>query len=72
MEDGTVVDRQDADVDEVKSLLKQAKDGDGWVRIWREFFGQKPDKWIVWPHSKSKGFIERYEVKLNKGIKPSE
>jgi hypothetical protein len=70
MEDGTVVDRQDADANEVITLLKQAKGDDGWVRIWREFFGQKPDKWVIWPHSESKGFIERYEVKLNKGIEP--
>ena len=64
MEDGTVIDRQDADKEEVLGLLNSAKNGDGWVRIWREFNGLKPDKWIVWPHSKSKGFIDRIEQNI--------
>lgn len=64
MEDGTVIDRQDADEKEVSNLLKTAQMGDGWVRIWREFNGPKPDKWVVWPHSKSKGFIDRIEQSI--------
>jgi len=64
MEDGTVIDRQDADKEEVLELLNSAKNGDGWVRIWREFNGPKPDKWVVWPHSKSKGFIDRIEQNI--------
>lgn len=58
---GDVISRLDADSKEVKSFLKAADNGDGWVRIWRDFEGIKPDKWVVWPHSEKKGFIERLE-----------
>ena len=64
MDDGTVINRRDANQEELESLLKQAKEGDGWVRIWRDFDGIKPDKYIVWPHSKSKDYVERLESKL--------
>lgn len=63
-EDGTVISRIDADANEVQTLLNTSKSGDNWVRIWREFDGKKPDKWVVWPYSKSKGFIERIESHL--------
>lgn len=59
--DGTVIYRQDADVNEVNQLLDIARKGDNWVRIWREYQGKKPAKWIVWTHSISKGWLNRIE-----------
>jgi len=64
MNDGSVIDRSDANEEELNKLLRAARDGDGWVRIWREFDGKYPDKYVVWPHSKSKDYIERLEVSL--------
>lgn len=63
MNDGTVVYRQDADEQEIQRLLEESKK-DNWVRIWRDFIGQYPDKWVIWPHSKSAGWVERYENTL--------
>lgn len=46
--------RLDADVEEIKRLKN---DPDGYCKVWREFQTQeKPTSWIVWPHSKSKGW----------------
>lgn len=53
--------REDADTDEVKRLLEI--DGD-WLNIWREYTGPIPDKWLVWPHSVSKGWCDRIEGNL--------
>ena len=59
--DGTVISRQDANKDEVTTLMST---NDDWVKIWREFHGRKPDKWVVWPHSESIGWCERTETIL--------
>lgn len=64
MNDGTVVDRQDADEREIKKLIKQAETTDQWIRLWRTYTGKKPEKWVVWPHSKSAGWVERLEHPL--------
>lgn len=34
------------------------------IMIWEEYQGPKPDKWIVWPYSKSKGWVDKIEVNL--------
>jgi glycosyltransferase involved in cell wall biosynthesis len=59
--DGTVVYRQDADANEVHRLISSSKSDNGWIRLWRNYMGRKPDKWIVWTHSASKGWLERIE-----------
>ena len=64
MNDGTVVNRNDAGPEEIKGYLNKGKKTE-WVKIWRDFLGQHPDKWVVWPYSKSKGFVERLEGSLN-------
>lgn len=58
--DGTVINRRDADRNEVLNLIALSKK-DNWIRLWREFAGNKPDKWVVWPHSVSKEWCERVE-----------
>ena len=49
--------RKDADLDEIRRLKS---DPDGYCKIWREFTVEtKPKYWVVWPHSESKGWLER-------------
>jgi hypothetical protein len=61
MMDGTVINRKDADKNEINLLM--SGNGD-WIQLWREYHGSRPDKWIVWPHSESKGWCERIETIL--------
>lgn len=54
--------RQDADINEINNVKK---DKDGYCKLWREFTtGEKPKYWIVWPHSKSKGWHDRIRGEL--------
>jgi hypothetical protein len=49
--------RQDADINEIAGFKN---DPDGYCKIWRQFnTTQKPKYWVVWPHSKSKGWCDR-------------
>ena len=55
--DDTTIHRQDADVNEVNRMLN---DSSGYCKIWREFQTTgKPHHWVVWPHSKSKGWCDK-------------
>lgn len=60
---GETIYREDANEHEIKSKYN---DLDGYVKIWRIFHMEsKPVKWVVWPHSKSKGWCERIEGGLS-------
>lgn len=59
--DGTVIFRKDADAAEISRLINASKNDGDWIRLWREYYGKKPDKWVVWAHSKSKGWLNRIE-----------
>lgn len=49
--------RLDANQEELNSLLNM-DDKDEWVRMWREFSPDSlPSKWLIWPHSISKGWM---------------
>ena len=49
--------RQDADINEINRMKA---DPDNYIKIWRQFQTvTKPKYWVVWPHSKSKGWCER-------------
>jgi hypothetical protein len=53
---GNELYRKDADKEEINRLKS---DKDGYCKIWRDFqTTEKPNKWIVWPHSESKGWCE--------------
>ena len=53
--------RLDAGKDEVSSLL-HSDPKDNFVRFWRKFPTKHlPSKWIVWPHSESKGWLSIIE-----------
>ena len=57
--------RWDADEPEVVNLINSAANGDGWIRIWRTIQVEKiPKSWVVWPRSKTKGFLDRIEKDL--------
>jgi hypothetical protein len=57
-EDGTSVYRQDLNDNEISYKLQQSSD---WVHINVNLQGPKPYKWIVWPHSASKGWCTKIE-----------
>jgi hypothetical protein len=55
--DGNTMYRKDSDEAEI---LNYFNDPDKYCKVWREFqTDKKPDHWVVWPHSKSKGWCER-------------
>lgn len=59
--DGTEMIRLDANQDEVHRLLNE-NPKDDFVRMWRQFdTSVVPSKWIVWPHSKSAGWMNIIE-----------
>ena len=46
-------------------INKMLSDSDEFIKIWRTFDTiKKPSKWIVWPHSTSKGWLDKIENKL--------
>jgi glycosyltransferase involved in cell wall biosynthesis len=54
--DGTVVNRKDLSKDEILRLKKNY----GFFNVWREFMcKEQPKRWVVWPHSASKGWCNR-------------
>jgi hypothetical protein len=61
LEDGTSVYRNDLTGPEINHKVKA--DGE-WVNISVEMQGSKPHKWIVWPHSASKGWCQKIETLL--------
>jgi hypothetical protein len=61
-EDNSLIHRMDASKDEVERLLREARDpkGDRYIKLWRTFnTTEKPHHWVVWPYSKSKGWLDR-------------
>ena len=61
-DNGKELIRKDADKNEINRLKS---DKDGYCKIWREFqTTEKPNKWIVWPHSESKGWCNKIEGNL--------
>ena len=61
-ENGETIHRKDADKNEVQRIKN---DSDGYCKIWREFQTDvNPKKWVVWPHSESKGWCDRIEGNL--------
>ena len=63
-EDGEELVRLDADRNELKNLMNDDPKDD-FVRMWREFETCKvPRKWLVWPHSKKKGWMPIIESEI--------
>lgn len=54
--------RQDADKQEIELLNSNTENTSEFHNIWREFDTTiRPHKWIVWPHSESKGWMDPIE-----------
>lgn len=54
---GEDLHRKDADKNEVQRMMN---DPDGYCKVWRSFETLTPPKsWVVWPHSKSKGWCDQ-------------
>jgi hypothetical protein len=63
--DGNEIYRQDADENEIRSILAVPYEQDKFSHIWRVFYSNKqPVSWVVWPHSKEKGWMTRMIGKL--------
>jgi hypothetical protein len=61
-EKGETVFRKDADKAEISRMMR---DPDKYCKIWREFNTETlPKKWVVWPHSSSKGWCEQISGQL--------
>jgi glycosyltransferase involved in cell wall biosynthesis len=61
-EKNTQINRIDLNETEVKNLLNTT---DTFIKVWRPFeVEKKPSKWIVWPYSESKGWLDKIEGKL--------
>lgn len=58
-EKGETIFRKDADANEIAAMKG---DVDGYYKVWRTFnYNGLPTKWVIWPHSVSKGWCERFE-----------
>jgi hypothetical protein len=61
-ENGNEFYREDADVNEINTIRSVPFESDKFYHIWRNFYSEEvPYKWIVWPHSESKGWMNRVE-----------
>jgi glycosyltransferase involved in cell wall biosynthesis len=61
-EDGTPIHREDLNKQQIDTYLNSSEDT---FNVWKEFDTvRQPQKWIVWPHSESKGWLEKIEGKL--------
>lgn len=59
-EHGVEIYRQDASEQEIHAILSVPYDQDKFSHIWRTFYTEKtPHVWVVWPHSKAKGWMTR-------------
>jgi glycosyltransferase involved in cell wall biosynthesis len=60
-ENGKDTFRQDLNENEIKSLFTSNKE-DQFIHIWKQYEAlKKPHSWRVWPHSKSKGWMEKID-----------
>jgi hypothetical protein len=65
-EDDNDIYRLDADKSEIEQLMNNTDNTSDFHNIWRQFETKvRPHKWIVWPHSESKGWMN-----LSEGILP--
>jgi len=63
-ENGEDIYRKDCDKMEINSVMN-LDHNDKFIHIWRDFEAvERPVSWRVWPHSISKGWMERIEQKI--------
>lgn len=60
---GETIYRQDADKNEISNILSDKEHG--YYKVWRSFETKEiPIKWVIWPHSESKGWCNKIEGKI--------
>ena len=65
--DGNEIYRQDANKEEVQRILSIPVETDKFIHVWRNFYSdEQPVKWIIWPHSEGKGWMERLTGEFQK------
>ena len=58
-ENGQLINRKDLTEGEIKNYLSRGGD---FINIWRDFqVEKKPTKWIVWPHDRTEGWLNKIE-----------
>ena len=64
-ENGKEIFRKDEDGANINNLKNRAaQNNNGWINVWREYTGQFPHQWVVWPYSTSKGWCNKLTGKL--------
>jgi hypothetical protein len=64
--EGVEIHREDAYEQEIQRILSVPYEQDKFSHIWRNFYHDDlPAKWIVWPHSLSKGWMTRLSGEFN-------
>ena len=64
---GNEIYRQDATKEEIIQLLSIPVEVDKFVHVWRNFYAdEQPTKWIIWPQSENKGWMERLTGEFQK------
>lgn len=65
--EGNEIHRSDALEEEIQQILSVPYEEDKFSHIWRIFYSDKqPVTWVVWPHSKEKGWMSRLSGKLGR------
>jgi hypothetical protein len=66
-EHGNEIIRKDVTREESQRLLSVPLEQDKFIHIWREFYSDRtPVRWVVWPESESKGFMNRLTGEFKK------
>jgi hypothetical protein len=64
---GKEIYRQDANKEEVQRILSIPVETDKFAHVWRNFYSdEQPVKWIIWPHSEDKGWMDRLTGEFQK------
>jgi hypothetical protein len=64
---GKEIYRQDANKEEVQRILSIPVETDKFAHVWRNFYSdEQPVKWIIWPHSEGKGWMDRLTGEFQK------
>lgn len=65
---GVELYREDANKNEIQSILATPFEQDNFSHIWRNFHHSSfPVRWVVWPHSETNGWMERITGTFGKG-----
>lgn len=63
---GKEIHRSDANEQEIQRILSVPFDTDKFAHVWRNFYSDTlPVTWIVWPHSKSNGWMKKLTGNFN-------